>query len=63
MSIELNDSRIQRAIALIWHEAELLDTKDYQAWQELYTPRGEVRHPDRSADRGLRILAEHGLRR
>ncbi|WP_026926773.1 aromatic-ring-hydroxylating dioxygenase subunit beta [Granulicoccus phenolivorans] len=38
MSIELNDSRIQRAIALIWHEAELLDTKDYQAWQELYTP-------------------------
>ncbi|NNG18996.1 hypothetical protein HJ590_05295 [Naumannella sp. ID2617S] len=31
------DARVQRAIALVWHEAELLDAKDYQAWQELYT--------------------------
>lgn len=38
MSIQLTDSRIQRAIALIWHEADLLDAKDYLAWQELYTP-------------------------
>ncbi len=36
--IELADPRVQRAIQLVWHEAELLDAKDYQAWQELYTP-------------------------
>ncbi|WP_432557855.1 aromatic-ring-hydroxylating dioxygenase subunit beta [Granulicoccus sp. GXG6511] len=34
----LGDERVQRAITLIWHEAALLDAKDYLAWQELYTP-------------------------
>lgn len=33
----LNDENVQRAINLIWHEAELLDRKDYLAWQELYS--------------------------
>lgn len=38
IGIDLNDPRVQRAIQLVWHEAELLDGKDYRAWQELYTP-------------------------
>lgn len=33
----LGDERLQRAISLIWHEAALLDAKDYLTWQELYT--------------------------
>lgn len=33
----LNDENVQRAVNLIWHEAELLDRKDYLAWQELYS--------------------------
>jgi 3-phenylpropionate/cinnamic acid dioxygenase small subunit len=33
----LTDSRIQRAIGLVWHEAALLDAKDYEHWLELYT--------------------------
>ncbi|WP_039824996.1 aromatic-ring-hydroxylating dioxygenase subunit beta [Nocardia testacea] len=31
------DGRVARAIELIWREAELLDRKEYNAWQELYT--------------------------
>ncbi|MGA6204254.1 aromatic-ring-hydroxylating dioxygenase subunit beta [Nocardia testacea] len=31
------DGRVARAIELIWREAELLDRKEYHAWQELYT--------------------------
>ncbi|WP_063061424.1 aromatic-ring-hydroxylating dioxygenase subunit beta [Nocardia sienata] len=31
------DSRVARAIELIWHEADLLDRKEYHTWQELYT--------------------------
>ncbi|MBF6397464.1 hypothetical protein IU438_16885 [Nocardia cyriacigeorgica] len=33
----LTDGRVTRAIELIWREAELLDHKDYHAWQALYT--------------------------
>lgn len=33
----LSDTRVQRAIQLIWHEAALLDRKDYPAWEELFT--------------------------
>ncbi|MGW0002644.1 aromatic-ring-hydroxylating dioxygenase subunit beta [Nocardia grenadensis] len=32
-----SDSRVARAIELIWREAELLDRREYHAWQELYT--------------------------
>lgn len=31
------DSRVARAIEMIWREADLLDRKEYHAWQELYT--------------------------
>lgn len=34
------DPRVQRAIELIWREAELLDRKEYEAWNELYTEDG-----------------------
>jgi 3-phenylpropionate/cinnamic acid dioxygenase small subunit len=33
----LADPRVQRAIQLVWHEAALLDAKEYEAWQDLYT--------------------------
>jgi|SRR5918992_3850700 3-phenylpropionate/cinnamic acid dioxygenase small subunit len=33
----LADPRVQRAIQLVWHEATLLDAKEYEAWQDLYT--------------------------
>ena len=36
-TILFSDERVQRAIQLIWHEAALLDRKDYPAWEELYT--------------------------
>src|ERR1700722_10179391 len=29
-----------RAVQFIWHEAELLDRKDYRAWLELWSPKG-----------------------
>jgi len=32
----LSDSRVVRAIELIWHEADVLDRKDYEAWKRLY---------------------------
>lgn len=31
------DPRVFRAIELVWKEAELLDSKDYPAWEELFT--------------------------
>jgi 3-phenylpropionate/cinnamic acid dioxygenase small subunit len=34
----LSDARIVRAIELIWHEADLLDRKEYHAWKRLYAP-------------------------
>lgn len=33
----LADSRVARAIELVWHEAELLDDKKYETWEQLYT--------------------------
>ncbi|WP_346007871.1 aromatic-ring-hydroxylating dioxygenase subunit beta [Janibacter terrae] len=33
----LTDSRVARAIELVWHEAELLDDKQYETWRKLYT--------------------------
>lgn len=36
----LTDPRVIRAIELIWQEATLLDDKDYERWQELYTDDG-----------------------
>lgn len=45
------DSRVARAIELIWREAELLDGKQYHAWQELYTDDAHYVVPiDRGAD-------------
>lgn len=34
------DERIGRAIRLVWHEAELLDDKRYEAWERLYAEDG-----------------------
>jgi 3-phenylpropionate/cinnamic acid dioxygenase small subunit len=34
------DPRVRRAIELIWREAELLDRKEYEAWNGLYTEDG-----------------------
>ena len=39
-TIFLNDERVQRAIQLVWHEAALLDRKDYPAWENLFTDDG-----------------------
>jgi 3-phenylpropionate/cinnamic acid dioxygenase small subunit len=36
----LADPRVQRAIQLVWHEAAILDRKDYPAWEQLYTGDG-----------------------
>lgn len=36
----LRDERVARAIELIWHEARLLDDKDYAAWEALFTDEG-----------------------
>lgn len=37
MTKTLTDPTVVRAVELIWHEATLLDDKNYQAWQDLYT--------------------------
>lgn len=34
---KLADPRVSLAIELIWREAQLLDDKDYESWQTLYT--------------------------
>ncbi|NGO47732.1 aromatic-ring-hydroxylating dioxygenase subunit beta [Streptomyces ureilyticus] len=36
----LADPRVTRAIELVWHEADLLDRKEYETWQELYADDG-----------------------
>ncbi|GAA2334250.1 aromatic-ring-hydroxylating dioxygenase subunit beta [Streptomyces violaceusniger] len=33
---QLTDPRVIRAVELVWQEADLLDRKEYQTWQELY---------------------------
>lgn len=38
--IPTTDPRVVRAIELIWREAELLDRKDYLAWDRLYSADG-----------------------
>ncbi|MDI9974263.1 aromatic-ring-hydroxylating dioxygenase subunit beta [Rhodococcus sp. IEGM 1307] len=40
MTAQLADTRVLQAIQLIWHEAALLDAKDYQAWDALWTDEG-----------------------
>lgn len=35
--ILLNDDRVLRAIQLIWAEAKLLDDKNYETWETLYS--------------------------
>lgn len=35
-----SDPRVLRAIELVWHEAALLDEKNYPAWEELFTDDG-----------------------
>lgn len=39
-SLTLADSRVLRAIELVWKEAQLLDAKDYAAWEEMFTDAG-----------------------
>ncbi|WP_420099218.1 aromatic-ring-hydroxylating dioxygenase subunit beta [Corynebacterium sp.] len=36
----LSDTRVQRAIELIWYEAALLDRKDYPAWERQFSDDG-----------------------
>lgn len=36
----LTDHRVLRAIELVWREADLLDRKDYRAWDDLYAEDG-----------------------
>ena len=36
----VTDARVARAIELIWHEADLLDRKEYAAWNGLYAEDG-----------------------
>ncbi|MEV4645528.1 aromatic-ring-hydroxylating dioxygenase subunit beta [Saccharopolyspora sp. NPDC049357] len=38
--VPTTDPRVARAIELIWREAELLDRKDYGAWNDLFTDDG-----------------------
>ncbi|AWK70948.1 hypothetical protein CBI38_04570 [Rhodococcus oxybenzonivorans] len=40
MTAQFADTRVLQAIELIWHEAALLDAKDYQAWDALWTEGG-----------------------
>ncbi|WP_370182321.1 aromatic-ring-hydroxylating dioxygenase subunit beta [Rhodococcus wratislaviensis] len=40
MTAQLADTQVLQAIELIWHEAALLDAKDYQAWDALWTDAG-----------------------
>ena len=36
-ALSVADPRVVRAIELIWHEAAVLDAKDYETWQALYS--------------------------
>lgn len=36
----LTDTRLLRAVALIWREADFLDRKNYEAWNDLYSEDG-----------------------
>lgn len=39
-ALSLADSRVTAAIALIWREARLLDRKQYEEWDRLWSPDG-----------------------
>ncbi|MFW0794844.1 aromatic-ring-hydroxylating dioxygenase subunit beta [Gordonia sp. CPCC 205515] len=38
--LTFTDTRVMRAIQLIWKEAAILDAKDYPAWEEMFTDDG-----------------------
>jgi len=38
--LSATDPRVARAVDLVWREAELLDRKDYLAWDDLFTDDG-----------------------
>lgn len=38
--LTFTDTRVVRAIQLIWKEAAVLDAKDYPAWEEMFTDDG-----------------------
>ncbi|WP_329316444.1 aromatic-ring-hydroxylating dioxygenase subunit beta [Streptomyces sp. NBC_01262] len=38
--LDLTDSRISAAVALVWREARLLDGKRYEEWDRLWAPDG-----------------------
>lgn len=40
LTARMADTRVLRAIELIWHEASLLDAKDYRSWDALWTEGG-----------------------
>jgi 3-phenylpropionate/cinnamic acid dioxygenase small subunit len=40
VATSLTDARVLRAVELIWREADLLDRKEYEAWNELYSADG-----------------------
>ncbi|MET9381777.1 aromatic-ring-hydroxylating dioxygenase subunit beta [Streptomyces sp. NPDC002928] len=40
LGLLLADPRVIRAIELVWHEADLLDRKEYDTWQSLYAEDG-----------------------
>ncbi|MDN3028103.1 aromatic-ring-hydroxylating dioxygenase subunit beta [Streptomyces sp. S.PB5] len=49
--IPTSDPRVQRAIDLVWREADLLDRKQYQAWNAVFDPDGHYVIPiDPEAD-------------
>jgi 3-phenylpropionate/cinnamic acid dioxygenase small subunit len=40
VTIQLAQPRVQQAIEFVWHEAALLDAKDYSSWDALWTDTG-----------------------
>jgi 3-phenylpropionate/cinnamic acid dioxygenase small subunit len=40
MTAQLSDTGVHQAIELVWQEAALLDAKDYQSWDALWTDSG-----------------------
>ncbi|MEV0032555.1 aromatic-ring-hydroxylating dioxygenase subunit beta [Nocardia sp. NPDC050793] len=40
LTTSISDARVSQAVVFIWHEAALLDAKNYQAWDALWTGDG-----------------------
>ena len=60
----LTDVRVLRAIELIWREADLLDRKEYAAWNALYADDGVyVPRLERVGEPGGEPLFGGGTRR